>query len=405
MDYRLFENIKPVFRADNLSLAFIALVSFIWLVTGIYYLKYREHMHRAKRFTFFYLITYVMLVLLAFAGNYFTMYLCFEFMTLMSMPMVLQEGTRESIAAAKKYLFYSIFGATLGVTGLFFMGVSDPETRLVVAFVSIVGFGAKAGLFPLHAWLPEAHPVAPAPASAVLSGVITKAGVLCIIRIIYFQFGVELLRGTWVQKALICLALVTILMGSAMAYKQDVLKKRLAFSTVSQVSYVLLGLFLMNDVAVRGALLHVLCHSVLKTTLFLCAGSIIFNTHIERVSEMRGMGLRLPVTMGCFTVASLGLTGIPPLAGFMSKWLLGTGALREELPVLSWLAPVILIISALLTALYLFPICIDGFFPGESRKGGIKAMAEPKLMTVPLLILTVVIVVVGFIGGGEWALW
>lgn len=404
MAYVLSDNLILSFSPDKLSWAFIALVSFMWVTVGIFLAKYKEHMEHQKRFILFYVLTWAMLVLLGMAANYFTMYLSFEFMTLLSMPLVLHDGTKEAIAAAKKYLFYSIFGATMGLSGLFFQNCTDENTLRTVAFISIVGFSVKAGIFPLHAWLPTAHPVAPAPASAVLSGVITKGGVLCVIRLIYFEYGTELLAGTWVQKALIWLALITILMGSTMAYLQDVLKKRLAYSTVSQVSYILFGLFTMNPLAIQGALLHVLYHSLLKDTLFLGAGSIIFNTHKEKVSELRGIGLKLPVTMGCFSIASLGLIGIPPLSGFMSKWFLARGSLAEGLPVLSWLGPVILLVSAMLTALYLLPICIDGFFPGKDWKGDRKAMKEPALMCVSMIILTVCIVVCGFIGGGEWAL-
>ena len=166
----------------------------------------------------------------------------------------------------------------------------------------ILGFGAKAGLFPLHAWLPTAHPVAPAPASAVLSGVITKAGVIAIIRVIYYQFGAAFLRGTWMQTALLCTALVTIFMGSSMAYREKILKKRLAFSTVSQVSYILFGLFLMNTTAMTGSLLHVLCHSVVKDGLFLGAGAIIYKTGKTDVRELTGIGKEMPVVLWCLTL-------------------------------------------------------------------------------------------------------
>ena len=282
------------FGTDAVGRFFLCLVSVMWVLVGIYAQKYKEHQKHNARFFVFYALTWVMLAALTMAANYLTMYLCFEFMTLLSMPLVLHNGTPESIAAAKKYLFYSIFGATLGLLGMFFVnsygttlafatgGVLDPAKIaghepliLWVAFLSVAGFGAKAGLFPLHAWLPTAHPVAPAPASALLSGCITKAGVLCILRLVYQIFGVQLLRGTWVQTALIILALVTVFMGSMMAYGEDLMKKRFAFSTVSQVSYVLLGVFTMNEAGLLGALLHAAYHSIIKDGLFLCAGTII----------------------------------------------------------------------------------------------------------------------------------
>lgn len=199
------------------------------------------------------------------------MYLCFELMTLLSVALVLHSLTKEAVAAGMKYLLYSIAGAMMGLLGIFFFtanavtplfvpgGTLSPDAvasqgplLLWVLLITVIGFGTKAGMFPMHGWLPTAHPIAPAPASAVLSGVITKAGVLCIIRVIFYVTGADFLRGTWVQTALIMLALITVFMGSMMALKVTVLKKRLAYSSVSQVSYVLFGLFLLNETAFRG---------------------------------------------------------------------------------------------------------------------------------------------------------
>ncbi|MBO5518215.1 MAG: proton-conducting membrane transporter [Firmicutes bacterium] len=401
------------FASDGLGRIFLCLDTVMWILAAIYASKYKEHMKKPKQFFVFFGLTYLMLAALSMAANYLTMYLCFEFMTLLSMPMVLNDGTMESIAAARKYLMYSIFGATLGLLGFFFSayygtsavfvsgGVLDAAktagkegTLLVTAFISIVGFGAKAGLFPLHAWLPTAHPVAPAPASAVLSGVITKAGVLCILRIVYQVYGAAFLSGTWVQTALIVLALITVFMGSMMAYGEDLLKKRLAYSTVSQVSYVLFGVFTMNPAAVLGALLHVVYHSIIKDCLFFGAGAVIFTNHKEYVSQLRGMGKKMPVTYGCFTICSLGLIGIPPFAGFLSKWYLATGSLSEGLPVLSWLGPAVLLLSALLTAGYLLPISIQGFFPGEGEKEA-EGKEAPGRMLFSMLVLAAATVLLG----------
>lgn len=414
---------------DNIGLFFCCLFTFMWIVAGIYASKYTTHQDNNKRFFTCYIATYVMLVILCFAQNYFTMYLSFEFMTLLSMPMVLHNGTEESIAAAKKYLFYSIAGATLGLLGFFFSAkycstydfvaggsllpqylAESPTALLVVIFLAVVGFGAKAGLFPLHAWLPTAHPVAPAPASAVLSGVITKAGVLCIIRVIHFVFGPAVVRGTWVQKAWICLSLLTLVMGSLMAYQQDLFKKRLAYSTVSQVSYVLFGIFTMNPVAMLGSMLHIIYHSVIKDCLFMVAGSVMFANHTHEgepatelqvarshalVSSLEGIGKEMPVTFICFTIASLGLVGVPPFAGFLSKWYLATGSLEEGLPVLSWLGPACLLASALLTAAYLLSISIKAFFPSKDKEIIPTCHEVPPAMLFPEILLAVLVVVLG----------
>lgn len=413
--FRLTAELPVFFRPDGLSKLFGVLVSVMWLASGLFSFEYMHHEKNHTRYYSFFLISLGVLIGLGFAGNYLTLYLFFELMTLLTMPLALHSGTKEAIAAGVKYVLYSIFGASMGLLGLFFLyrfgttldfvpgGVLDMALvsgqeglLLAVFFAVVVGFGAKAGMFPLHAWLPTAHPVAPAPASAVLSGVITKAGVLAIIRVIYYQIGIDFLAGTWVQIAWLVLALITVFMGSMMAYKENVLKKRLAYSTVSQVSYVLFGLFLMNATGMLGALLHIVCHSVIKDVLFLCAGAIIYKTHKTEVSQLRGIGKEMPIVMWCFTLVSLALIGIPPLCGFISKWYLAMGALESGIAVLGWLGPVILLVSALLTAGYLFSITIVGFFPGADYDYSKLEKKEPSLyMIVPLVVLTIAAVIFG----------
>ena len=271
---------------------------------------------------------------------------------------------------------------------------------LLVAFFMIVGFGVKAGMFPLHAWLVAAHPAAPAPASAVLSGVIVKAGVLGIIRVVYYIFGASFLRGSWVQTVWMTLTLLTVFMGSMLAYREPVMKKRLAYSTVSQISYILFGLAVMNGEGVTGGLLHLLCHGFVKAALFLYVGAIIYQTGKTRAEELRGIGKEMPLLMICYTIVSLGLIGIPPMGGFVSKWHLAIGALSSGIPVFDWLGPVILLVSALLTAGYLLPITIKGFFPGEDYDYGALQKKEPSpFMTIPVLILTILSVLLGLMPG------
>ena len=411
-DARLFicalaPGMEITFAVDGITRFFAGLIAVMWLMSGVFSFEYMKHEKNHNRYYTFFLLGEGAMLGVAFAANYVTMYLCFEWMTLLTLPMVLHSQTEESIRAGMKYLLYSFAGAFAGLLGIPFLakygttldfipgGVLDLSAvqghealLLGVAFTVILGFGAKAGLFPLHAWLPTAHPVAPAPASAVLSGVITKAGVITIIRVIYYQFGASFLSGTWVQTALLSIALLTVFMGSSMAYREKILKKRLAYSTVSQVSYILFGLFLMNSTAMTGSLLHVLCHSIVKDGLFLCAGAIIYKTHKTNVTELTGIGKEMPVVMWCFTLCSLALVGIPPMCGFMSKWYLALGSLSSGIPVISWLGPVILLISALLTAAYLLPISIRGFFPGEDFDYASLVKREPNgWMLVPLVVL------------------
>ena len=400
-------------KVDAVGCVFAVLMCAMWLLAAVFALEYLEHDAHEASFQAFYMTVLSALVGQCFAGSMVTLYVFYELMTLLSVPMVVHERTPQAVAAGVKYLVYSIFGAMLGLMGIFFFnhylgtvtfapggvaplsGAVTPGL-LVVTFLVILGFGTKAGMFPMHGWLPTAHPVAPAPASAVLSGVITKAGVLAIVRVVYFLVGAKALAGTWVQTAFMTLALITVFMGSMLAYREPLLKKRLAYSTVSQVSYVLFGLSCMVPEAFEGALLHVLAHSTIKDALFLCAGAIIHQTGKTMVSDLRGIGKQMPVTIWCWTIASLGLIGIPPTGGFVSKWQLATGSLASGMGALSVLGPVVLIVSALLTAAYLLPVTIYGFFPGSDFDYASLEKKEPGwLMLVPMLLLAAGVVLTG----------
>lgn len=411
----LGEKLGIFFRLDDLGRIFTVIVTILWILAGFYSFEYMKHEKEEKRYFGFYLMTFGVLLALTFAGNIVTYYLFYEMMTLLSMPLVLHSKTREALMGGLKYLFYSLCGAYMVLMGLFFLnkyavtlqftpgGVLNKELiagnekmLLIMVFFMILGFSVKAGMFPMHAWLPAAHPVAPAPASAVLSGLIVKAGVLGIIRAVYFLFGESFIRGTWVQTAWMTLSLVTIFMGSMLAYREKMIKKRLAYSTVSQLSYILFGLALLQPQAMTGALLHVVFHAFIKSTLFLCAGAIIYKTGRTNVDDMTGIGKEMPVTIWCYTFASLALIGIPPASGFISKWYLAEGSLLSGTGVFTWLGPVVLLISALLTAGYLLPITIKGFLPGTDYDYGSLQKREPNLwMIIPLIILAALSVGLG----------
>ena len=337
-------------RSDLLAKFFLVLITCIWAPITLFAFPYIRHEGRDRQFFGFYTMTLGILAGLAMAKNFVTLYMFFEMMSLITVPLVLHSGTAASRRAGFQYLGYSVFGAGMALAGYFFVayymatpdfihgGAIDPvkaaEHRpmlLVVYFLMIVGFGCKAGMMPMQAWLPAAHPVAPAPASAVLSGVITKGGVLAILRITYYMYGVDFLSGTWPQYVLLTLALCTVFVGSMLAYREKLLKRRLAYSTVSQVSYVLFGLFLFTPAGVLGALLQLVFHALAKDVLFLAAGAVIFATNRTRVDQLRGIGRRMPVTMWCFTLAALSLIGIPPMPGFLSKWYLVTAGPRPRL--------------------------------------------------------------------------
>lgn len=417
--FSMTDSLTVALRMDGISKVLMSIAGFGFLPTGIYAFRYLEHeAEREDSFFCFFLLSQAALMGMDLARNLITMYLFFEMITLLSMPLVLHDRTAESIRAALKYLYYSIAGAFLALCCIFFLArystgmdftpggnldgalVAGHELLLqVVVFLGVVGFGAKAGMYPLHGWLPTAHPVAPAPASAVLSGIIAKAGVLAIIRVIYYSVGTDFLRGSWVQKAWLALALLTVLMGSMMAYREQVLKKRLAYSSVSQISYVLVGLFFMTPQSVLGGLLHILFHATIKVCLFLAAGSFIHNLGVHRVDGLTGCGKAMPKTLWAFTLASLALIGIPPASGFVSKWYLALGALDSDMVVYCWLAPVVLLVSALLTAGYLLPITISGFFPGEGVTLPEKNTEGGAMMWAPLAVLSALTLLLGLFSG------
>ena len=413
--FSLGKNMDIFFRVDMVSKLFAVVVSVVWVLAGFYAFEYMKHEKEEKRYFGFYIVVFGVLMALVFAGNMVTYYLFYEMMTLLSMPLVLHSKTKEAIMGGLKYLFYSLFGAYMVLFGIYFLnryaltlnftagGVLDmaavagnEDILFVAAFAMIVGFGVKAGMFPLHAWLPTAHPVAPAPASAVMSGIIVKMGVLGMLRVVYYLFGAEFIRNTWVQTAWMVLSLITIFMGSMLAYREKVMKKRLAYSTVSQISYILFGMALLEPEGLTGSLLHVIFHAVIKSTLFMCAGAIIYKTGKTSVDELKGIGKEMPVTIWCYTFAAAALIGIPPASGFISKWHLAIGSLESGIPTFSWLGPVVLLVSALLTAGYLLPITVNGFLPGEEYDYGQLKKKEPvKMMLLPIMVLAILAIVMG----------
>ncbi len=424
--FTLSDNLPIFLHTDVIGLVFAVLMAFVWATAGIYSFPYMHHEGGEKRYYALYLATLGALMGLCFSGSIITFYMFFEAMTLLTMPMVMHSGKKDAVAAGVKYLIYSVLGASLVLLGVFVLapyvesfsfqvgGALDMEKVaghegfvMAFGFLMLVGFSAKAGLFPLHGWLPTAHPAAPSPASAVLSGVITKAGVLGVIRLMYCYLGADFLRGSWVQTAYMCMTLLTIFTGSLLAYHEGHLKKRLAWSSVSQVSYVLFGLSTMNPVGFAGAVLHAIAHSFAKDTLFMSAGAIIMKTEKTQVADLRGIGKQMPVTMACFTVASLGLVGIPPCMGFISKWYLAQGSLAASgvSAALNVIGPVVLLISALLTAGYLFPVVIRGFITGNAGHGHdepaevFERNDAPWMMLIPLLVLAALSVVIGMFPG------
>lgn len=416
-------------RLDGIGALFSGLASLIWVLVVFFAFGYMEHEQEEARFFGCLIMSLGALTGVAWAGNFVTLYLFFEMMTFSSVPLVFHSRKRTALRAGMVYLAYSMLGASIALGGYFFFrryacgtdfkaggilmaAAGRPQPLLLSVFCMAAGFSCKAGLMPLHPWLPIAHPVAPAPASAVLSGLITKAGVVAVIRVVYDMAGPSFLRGTWVQYALLSMAVMTIFTGSMLACKEKKLKRRLACSSFSQVSYVLFGIFLLSMEGLYGSLLQMVFHALAKNALFLCAGAVICRTGCTRVKELRGMGRRMPAVMICFALASMSLVGIPPAGGFLAKWHLAVGAMRTEAGMFAWLGPVVLMVSALLTAGYLFPVIAEGFFPGRdwgkmdgTEEGGLGthgscagAVSVSPCMEVPLAVLGVSLLALGALG-------
>jgi multicomponent Na+:H+ antiporter subunit D len=334
-------------------------------------------------------------------------------MTYASYPLIIHEGTDAARRAGTKYLIYAVLaGAVIffAIAAHYFWGgtnlsiVSNGVLSLTTAsrtaltfifFAYLAGFGVKAAFIPLHGWVPDAHPAAPAPASAVLSGVILKAGAFGIIRVILNVFGLELFKELNLSIYLAVIASITIVIASIIALTQDNLKTRLAYSSIGQVSYILLGLALASYDGVLGGVMHIAHHALMKSCLFLCAGIIMARTGKHNISEMKGIGYKLPITMACFTIAALAMMGTPPSVGFISKWLIGVGALEAGSP--GYIA--VLLVSALLNAIYFLPIIYHAFFErpdGEEQlEFHLVKNEASRTMLVPVMVLAFLIIAGG----------
>jgi multicomponent Na+:H+ antiporter subunit D len=396
-----------VLQADALSVLFLTLSAVLWLLTTLYAVGYLERGDHRSRFFGFFSLCVASTVGIAMAGNLFTFLIFFEALTLATYPLVVHRGSAEAHRAGRKYLAYTLGGGlalTVGVVWLHTIAGNAPfaprgylagvaagnELALTIIFVLLVaGVGVKAALVPLHSWLPLSM-VAPAPVSALLHAVaVVKAGAFGIMRIVYDVYGVTLTKDLGLATPLAALAAATVLYGSIRALGQDDLKRRLAFSTVSQVSYITLGVAVISPLAAVGGLAHLVHQGLMKITMFLCAGNFAEERHIKKVSQMDGLGYLMPGTMIPFTIAAFGMIGMPPLAGFVSKWYLAQGGLQAGD---AWIIPVLLG-SSLLNACYFLPIVYRAWFlplpaevPRVHRKIGWMLLLPPAV-TALLVVL------------------
>lgn len=408
---------------DALALLFVSLSAVLWLVTTLYAIGYLEGSPDRRRFFSFFSLCVTATTGLAMAGDLFTFVFFYEALTWTTWPLVIHRGTPAAIAAGRRYLVYSFTaGAGLVLGAVWFQveagtltfapggvvdagaAVDSPGRWGGIFFLLLAGVSVKAALFPVHGWLPVAM-VAPAPVSALLHAVaVVKAGAFGVVRLIHSLFGMEAAAGLGVNAFVAGLAAFTIVYGSVRALGQDDLKRILAYSTVSQLSYIALGVALVAPTAQMGGLVHLVHQGLMKITLFFCAGLLAETLEVKRVSEMAGVARRMPLTMLAFAVASLGMIGIPPTPGFLSKWALGVGALEAGA---AWVVPV-LIASSLLNAAYFLPILATAWLGEPPREGWKGSESGPRLeadwrLLVPALVTTGLVLGAGLLGGYVWS--
>ncbi|MBQ9596520.1 MAG: hypothetical protein IJR35_11765 [Synergistaceae bacterium] len=380
--FRLSERAGFALRLDGLGMAFAVLIALLWPLTSLYAFEYMSHEHRESTFFGWFVLTYGVVSGIALSSDLLTLYLFYEVMTLTTLPLVMHEMDGRARYAGRKYLIYSVGGAACAfialtyamsqgggeffrLGGTFGVWPNEPSNMLLVAwFLGFLGFGVKAAVFPFHGWLPSAS-VAPTPVTALLHAVaVVKAGIFAIIRLTWYVFEPESLAGTWAQWAAFALACITIVYGSSMALATQHLKRRFAYSTISQLSYILIGVLLLTPEGLTGALTHMGGHAVMKINLFFCAGAILCQTDREYLFDMRGIGVGMPKTSLALLISGLALCGLPPSAGFMGKWQLGIASAASSNFGHAGIA--MMMISAVLTVLYIFSIFSIFIMPGKN---------------------------------------
>jgi multicomponent Na+:H+ antiporter subunit D len=381
------------FKVDALGILFALVASLLWIVTSAYSIGYMRGLkeHSQTRYFCFFALALSATIGVAFSANLLTLYLFYEMLSFATYPLVTHHQDREARSSGRKYLLY-IVGPSIGLvlpamlicyhlTGTleftprgFLAGAASPLMTGVLLFMFIFGF-AKAAIMPMHAWLPAAM-VAPTPVSALLHAVaVVKVGVFSIARVMTGVFGVDLLAGLHLGTIVCYIAGFTVIVASLMAISQDGLKRRLAFSTIGQLSYIVLGVALLSPKGMTGGLVHIAMHAFGKITLFFCAGAIFVATGKKYISEMTGIGKRMPVTMVAFFIGSLSVIGLPPTGGFFSKWYLVLGTLESGQTTML----IILLTSSLLNAAYFLPIVYHAFFCSPE-----KAMFGDDIQEAPL---------------------
>lgn len=420
IEYTLFHLLPGIdikFKADAFGVLFALGASFLWIFTTFYSIGYmRGHKeHSQTRYFSYFALALSTTMGVAFSANLFTMFLFYEGLSIVTYPLVGHKEDAESLAGARKYVIYLLGAAkvflvaaiiltynlagTLEFTkgGLFPAAVqtAHPVLLSIIFLLFLFGF-AKCAIMPLHGWLPAAM-VAPTPVSALLHAVaVVKTGVFTVLRVVLFVFGTDLLKNLGVNQIAIFLAAFTLIMASVIALSRDNLKARLAFSTVSQLSYIILGAVLLTPSSIIGGISHITMHAFAKITLFFCAGSIYVSAHKTEISQLSGIGKKMPWTMTAFAIGTLNMIGVPSVGGFISKWKLVVGSLETgSIVILS-----VLLVSSLLNAAYFLPVVYKAFFEKENADEGHHAhhedIKENPFMVVPLFLTAIGTIILGF---------
>lgn len=413
--YSFTRGFQITLRVDGPAMLFAGMVSFMWPFVTLYAFEYMENALHKNSFFGFYIMTYGVTLGVAFAGNILTMYVFFEMLSLVTIPLVCHYQDHQSMYAGRVYAAYVIGGAalafipvvvmTLFTDGGFVWGGHSYDDiaqnfMLLLWLLGFFGFGVKAAVLPFHFWLPEAT-VAPTPVTALLHAVaVVNSGVFAVTRLTWYVFSPECLSGTWAQITALTAASLTLLYAAGRALRERHFKRRLAFSTVSNLSYMLFGILLMTPAGMMAGMAHMLFHGIIKMSLFLCAGAFIHRSGKHYVYEINGAGRKMPLTFFFYTVGALSLTGIPLLAGFISKWnLLMAGAAAQS----SWatFGTACLIGAAFFCAIYTLSVSIRAFFPIEGTEHWEQSfLSDPGWrMLVPIAIFTVLDIAFGVCPG------
>ncbi|PLX68365.1 MAG: cation:proton antiporter [Denitrovibrio sp.] len=409
-----FPGLDIKFRVDALGLFFALMASSLWIITSFYSISYVRAMdeHAQTRYFICFAGSLSATMGAAFASNLFTMYIFYEALTLFTYPLILHEETKDAFRGAKIYLTY-LLGTSIafllpaivityfttgtleftpgGVFGASLNGGASTALITFTFFLFIAGIG-KAGIMPFHSWLPNAM-VAPTPVSSLLHAVaVVKMGVFVVLRVVLYVFGVDLLKDIGLGTFLACFASITIIFSSLIAMRQDNIKARLAYSTISQLSYIVVGVSLLSPGGITGSIMHMVIHAFSKITLFFWAGAVYVALHKKYISEIAGIGKKMPVSMAVFTLGALSLIGVPPFAGFISKWYLVNGAIQSELLPIA----IVFATSSLLNACYFIPIIYIAYFKPLPEGVSDEVQEAPLMILIPMIITAAMTLILFF---------